>query len=68
MIHHLNVPDISCSHCAETIRKAVKGVDAGASCEIDVQGKRVQLTSELPPTDFIEALEEVGYSAFLAHG
>lgn len=66
MIHHLSVPDISCAHCADVIRKAVEGVDKGAVCDIDIPGKRVQLTSAMPPSDFIEALEEVGYSSFLA--
>jgi copper chaperone len=68
MIHHFNVPDMSCAHCADVIRKAVQGVDQGADCKIDVAAKRVQLTSSMPPSDFIEALEEVGYSSFLAQG
>ncbi len=65
---HLNVPDISCAHCADVIAKAVKGVDESATCKVDIDGKRVQLSSRFPPSDFIEALEEVGYSSFLAQG
>ena len=63
---HLSVPDISCAQCAEVISRAVKGVDEAATCKVDVEGKAVQLSSTFPPTDFIEALEEVGYSSFLA--
>jgi copper chaperone len=63
---HLSVPDISCAHCADVITRAVKGVDETATCKIDIAEKRVQLSSKFPPTDFIEALEEVGYSSFIA--
>jgi len=63
---HLSVPDISCAHCADVISRAVKGVDESAACKVDIEGKSVQLSSKFPPTDFIEALEEVGYASFLA--
>jgi copper chaperone len=62
----LNVPDISCAHCADAITRAVKAVDEAATCKVDIEGKSVQLSSKFPPTDFIEALEEVGYSSFIA--
>lgn len=58
----LNVPDMSCNHCVQTIRKAVAGVDATAHCDIDLGTKRVAVDSALPPSDFVEALEEAGYS------
>ena len=61
----LNVPDMTCNHCAATIRKAVGEVDSGAACEIDVGAKRVTVRSALPPSDFVEALEEVGYPSIL---
>jgi copper chaperone CopZ len=61
----LNVPDMTCAKCASTIRRAIGGVDAGASCEIDLGAKRVTVGSALPPSDFVEALEEVGYQPTL---
>jgi len=61
----LNVPDIHCQKCASHIRKAVGEVDASASCDVDVPGKSVRVNSALPPSDFIEALEEVGYPSTL---
>ncbi len=63
---HLSVPDITCAQCADIIAKAVQGVDASATCKVDIDAKRVQLSSSYPPSDFIEALEEVGYASFLA--
>jgi copper chaperone len=61
----LDVPDMTCNHCAATIRKAVAGVDPAAACEIDVAGKRVSVTSAIAPSDFVEALEEAGYPSTL---
>ena len=61
----LNVPDMTCNHCATTIRNAVSRADQGATCEIDLDGKRVTVHSALPPSDFIEALEAVGYASSL---
>ncbi len=61
----LSVPNITCDQCAATIKRAVKGVDEGASCDVDVDAKRVRLESPYPVSDFIEALEEVGYAAMV---
>jgi copper chaperone len=61
----LSVPDMTCSHCAATITKAVKGVDETALCEVDLAAKRVHVDSPLPPSDFVEALEDVGYASSL---
>lgn len=61
----IDVPDMTCSHCVATIRKAVGGVDAGASCDVDLNTKRVKVMSAMPPSDFVEALEGVGYSPIL---
>jgi copper chaperone len=63
---NLSVPDITCAHCADVISRAVKGVDANATCKVDIEGKRVGVSSTYPPSDFIEALEEVGYASFVA--
>jgi copper chaperone len=63
---HLSVPDITCAHCADVISRAVRKVDASANPSVDIDAKRVSLSSRFPPTDFIEALEEVGYASFIA--
>ena len=61
----LNVPDMSCDHCVKSIRSAVAGVDKGATCDVDLGAKRVRVASGLPPSDFVEALEEAGYKSIL---
>jgi copper chaperone len=58
----MNVPDMTCNPCVQAIRKAVAGVDASARCDVDLGSKRVAVDSPLPPSDFVEALEEAGYS------
>jgi copper chaperone len=61
----MNVPDMTCGHCIATIRKAVSGIDEAATCDVDLDAKRVKVASLMPPSDFVEALEEVGYSPIL---
>ncbi|HUP98647.1 MAG TPA: heavy-metal-associated domain-containing protein [Usitatibacter sp.] len=62
----LNVPEMTCDHCVKTIRGAVAGIDDKATCDIDLGSKRVRLGSTVvPPSDFVEALEEVGYKSML---
>jgi copper chaperone len=56
------VEDMTCGHCASTITKAVKEVDGGARCEIDLAAKRVRVVSEKPAADFLAAIEEAGYT------
>src|SRR5262249_31310156 len=61
----LDVPGIKSPQCATVISNAVRERDPDAQCEVDVHAKRVALDSTLPPSDFIEALEEVGYPSSL---
>lgn len=37
----LNVPDISCEHCQNTITKALTPVDGVRGVDVDIPGKRV---------------------------
>ena len=56
------VDDMTCGHCASTITKAVKEVDAAARCEIDLGAKRVRIESDRDAADFREAIGEAGYT------
>jgi copper chaperone len=56
------VNDMTCGHCASTITRAVKEVDASGRCEIDLSAKRVRIESSHPAEDFREAIEEAGYT------
>lgn len=56
------VKDMTCGHCASTITRAVKEVDAAGRCEIDVPARRVRIESTHPAEDFKGAIEEAGYT------
>ena len=58
----LNVKDMTCGHCASVIAGAVKSVDAGSTCEMDLRAKTVRITSAQPAQDFIEAIRDAGYN------
>ena len=62
----LDVPRMSSEKCRITVADALLGVDPMADCYFDVDSGRVAVHSKFPPSDFIEALEEVGYSSFIA--
>lgn len=57
----LNLPDMSCGHCASTVTKACKLVDPAAKVEVDVGARKVRIESAEDRKDFEEALAEVGY-------
>jgi copper chaperone len=59
----LTVKDMSCSHCAATITRAVKEVDAGGRCEVDLEARRVRIDSAMPVAAFVAALAKAGYSS-----
>ena len=58
----ISVNDMTCGHCASTITRAVKEVDAAARCEIDLAAKTVRIESDKPAADFTAAIEEAGYT------
>ncbi len=60
-----DVKDMTCSHCASTITRAVKDVDAAGRCEIDIPGKRVRIESSHPAEEFRSAIAEAGYTPHL---
>jgi copper chaperone CopZ len=62
----IDVPHMKSEQCRATIMSTLMGVDPTALCDVDMDSRRVQVESKFPPSDFIEALEEVGYSSFIA--
>lgn len=57
----LNLPDMSCGHCASTVTQTCKLVDPGAKVEIDLNGKKVRIESTEQRHEFEEALTQAGY-------
>lgn len=57
----LNLPDMTCGHCASTVAQTCKLVDASAKVEVDLNSKLVKISSAEDRQDFAEALTEAGY-------
>lgn len=57
----LNLPDMSCGHCASTVTQTCKLVDPAAKVEVDLERKQVRIGSSEDRKEFEEALAEAGY-------
>lgn len=57
------VDDMTCGHCASTITKAVRAVDAGARVEVDLPQHLVRIQpTEAGAAELREAIAEAGYT------
>ena len=62
MTIRLNVPDISCAHCADSVTQAVTKADATARVDVNVETKTVSVESALAPETIEAAIRAAGYS------
>ena len=62
----LKVPDMNCGHCVSAVTKAVKGIDAAASVNVDLPSHTVEIETAAEPAKVSEALEAAGYPASAA--
>lgn len=58
----LNVPNMACSACGETITKAVKAVDPTATVQADPKTKLVSIETQASQTVVKQAITDAGYS------
>jgi copper chaperone len=58
----LKVPDMTCGHCASTITKAVKELDASAKLDISLAEHRVRIESEASKEALLHTIAEAGYT------
>ncbi|MDH7799113.1 MULTISPECIES: heavy-metal-associated domain-containing protein [unclassified Beijerinckia] len=59
----LNVPDMTCGHCAGTVTKAIQSIDAGAKVDVDLETQTVTIEANSDGAAFAHALEVAGYPA-----
>lgn len=59
----LQIPAISCGHCARSITEAVQELDPAAKVEVDIAAKRASIETSVPTADVLARLDEEGYSA-----
>jgi copper chaperone len=58
----LNVPDMTCGHCAGTVTKAVLSADSQASVTVDLPSKTVSIETAADVGRISQAVEAAGYS------
>lgn len=56
------VPDMTCGHCASTITKALKALDAAAQVDISLEAHRVRVQSSAAKEALERAIREAGYN------
>ena len=61
-----SIPEMKSDQCRVTIMSTLMGVDPACAATVDLEGRHIAVDSEFPPSDFIEALEEFGYTSFIA--
>ena len=61
-MYQFNVADMSCSHCANTITKAVKSEDANAKVDISLENHLVKVETQLSAQRVQQCIADAGYS------
>lgn len=57
------VEDMTCGHCASTITRAVRDVDADAKVEVDIAAHLVRIQpASADAAEFSQAITEAGYT------
>ena len=56
------INDMTCSHCASTITKAVQSLDQAAKIDVDLATKRVRVESPLGPVKLVAAIRSAGFT------
>lgn len=67
-MYKFNVPDMTCGHCAGTVQRAVKLVDAQAEVSVDLGKKLVAVRSSAAQERIGEAIRRAGYENSTATG
>ncbi|MBW4597582.1 MAG: heavy-metal-associated domain-containing protein [Brasilonema angustatum HA4187-MV1] len=62
MTLQLQVPNMACSACADTITKAVQAIDADATVQADPKTKIVSVKTNASQTAIQEAITQAGYT------
>lgn len=60
-MYRFNVPDMTCGHCAGTVQRAVKLVDAQAEVAVDLGKKLVEVRSSASQENIGAAIRKAGY-------
>ncbi|MEA9358488.1 heavy metal-associated domain-containing protein [Bacteriovorax sp. PP10] len=61
-MYEFNVEGMTCSSCVNSIRNAVKSLDANAEVNVDLKSQKVKVHSEKKKSEIASIIEEAGYS------
>ena len=59
--HHFTVQGMSCGHCDQAVRQAIRRLDAQAKVQIERSSGRVTVRSSSPRGALARALDDAGY-------
>jgi copper chaperone len=62
MTLQLTVPNMACSACSDTITKAIKAIDPGATVQADTKTKQVNVETQAAETAIKQAIIDAGYT------
>ncbi len=58
----LTIPDMTCGGCARGVTQAVKSIDPGAEVKIDLDTRKVQVTTSASAAAVKSAIAQAGFS------
>lgn len=61
--YRLNVTDMSCAGCVETVEKTLKGMPGVSEAEVNFAERTATVTGDVSPEALVEAVGGAGYSA-----
>lgn len=61
-MYELRVDGMTCSGCANSVKKAVQMVDSNAEVNIDMVSKTVSVKSDAALDEFKSAIDRAGYT------
>lgn len=62
----LQIPTISCGHCARAITEAVQELDPAARVAVDIDRKQATIDTNAATSDVLARLAEEGFAASAA--
>lgn len=62
MTLQLQVPNLACSACGDTIAKAIKAIDPAATIQADPKTKQVNVDTQATETAVKQAIATAGYT------
>lgn len=62
-MYEFDIPNMTCGHCAGTVKKAIEQADPAANSVIDVSTKKAKVETSVSPEAIAAAINDAGYPA-----